>query len=396
MKKIRTGVVGVGFIGRIHIENLRRLGFVDVVAVAEKDQATADKAAEELLVPKAYGRAEDLLRDKDIDVVHLTTLNNLHYPYAKLAMEAGKHVMCEKPLAMNVKEAAELLKLARQKGVAHGVTHSMRYYPMVKQARAMVRGGDIGDVRLIHGQYLQDWLFLDTDWNWRLISKTSGISRAVADIGTHWMDMVQHITGQKIAAVSADMTTFIPTRKKPKKEVATFVVQQLGPDDYEDAPIDTEDHATIMMRFSGGAKGVLVVCQTCAGRKNYIHWEINGTKKTLEWCGEQPDSMWIGERGKPNGVFMKDPMMFHPEAAPYAQSVCGLSEGYLDSFKSVFGDLYRWIRADKPMDDSRMNWPTFVTGLQELIVVDAILESNAKKGQWVEVRYHDGAEAAYL
>ncbi len=395
MKKIRVGVIGVGFIGRIHIEALRRLGYVEVEALVSRDQKKADALAAELSVPRAYSRYEDLFRDREIDAVHITTVNNLHFPLARQAMEAGKHVMCDKPLAMNSREAAELVRIARRTGVVHGITHCMRYYPLVKQARSMVRAGEIGDVRLVHGHYLQDWLFLETDWNWRLISETSGGSRAVADIGTHWMDMVQHITGQKIAAVCADLTTFIPVRKRPKREVATFVVQQLGPGDYEDTPIDTEDHGTIMLKFSGGAKGALVVCQTCAGRKNYIHWEINGSKKTLEWNGEQPNHMWIGERGRVNGEFIKDPAMFHPEAARYAGAPCGLGEGYLDTFKNIFADMYGWIREGRPMDAAQADFPTFVTGLQELTVVDAILESQAKKGRWVEVSYRDGAEAAY-
>jgi predicted dehydrogenase len=395
MNTIRVGVIGGGFIGKIHIEALRRLGYVDVNAIVSRKQETAEAKAKELSIPKAYGDYEDLFNDEDIDVVHLTTVNSLHYPLAKQAMQKGKHVLCEKPLAMNSREAAELLKIARRQKIVHAICHNMRYYPLVKQARAMVRAGEAGDVRLIHGHYLQDWLFLETDYNWRLVSSLSGGSRAVADIGTHWLDMVQHITGQKVIAVSADLTTFIPVRKKPKVEAATYVVQELGPEDYEDVEIDTEDHGTIMLKFSGGAKGVLVVCQVCAGRKNYIHFEINGSKKTLEWNGQEPNTMWVGKRGELNGEFIKDPVMFHPDAARYAGAPCGLGEGYLDTFKNIFSDFYSWIREGKAMDEEKVTFPTFLTGLQELLLVGAILESNAKKGQWIEVTYRDGAETDY-
>lgn len=256
MERIRVGVIGVGFIGRIHIEALRRLGYVEVVAIHSRRQETADALAAELSVPKAYSDLDALLKDDEIDAVHLTTVNNLHAPMAKKAMEAGKHVLCDKPLAMNTAEAEELVRVAQKTGVVHGICHNMRYYPLVKQARAMAHAGEIGDIRLIHGHYLQDWLFLETDYNWRLISEIGGSSRAVADIGTHWMDMVQHITGQKIVKVFADLTTFIPTRRKPKVEAATYVVQDLKPSDYEDVEIDTEDHGTILLRFSGGSKGM--------------------------------------------------------------------------------------------------------------------------------------------
>ncbi|MBN1834700.1 MAG: Gfo/Idh/MocA family oxidoreductase [Spirochaetales bacterium] len=395
MDKVKVGIVGVGFIGRIHIEALRRLGYVEVVALVSRKKETADALARDLTVPKAYSRYEDLLNDKEIDAVHLTTVNNLHAPLARQAMEAGKHVLCEKPLAMNSKEAADLLKVARQTGVCHALCHNMRYYPLVKQARAMVRAGEAGEIRLVHGQYLQDWLFLETDYNWRLVSKWSGGSRAVADIGTHWLDMVQHITGQKVVEVCADLTTFIPVRKKPKVEAATYVVRKLKASDYEDVKIDTEDHGTVMLRFSGGAKGALLVSQVCAGRKNFIHFEINGSKKSLEWNGEDPNTMWVGERGKLNGEFIKDPVMFVPDAARYAHAPCGLGEGYLDTFKNVFSDFHGWIRSGRKMDEGKVGFPTFVTGLQELQLVDSVLASHAAGGKWVKVKYGQGAEADY-
>ena len=395
MNKVRVGVVGAGFIGHVHVEALRRLGFVDVVAVAEKDQAAADSAAAEMHIPKAYGKSEDMLRDKDIDAVHIATLNHLHYPLAKMAMDQGKHVLCEKPLAMESAQARDLLETAARTKVVHAVCHNMRYYPLVKQARSMVKAGEVGSVRLIHGHYLQDWLFLETDYNWRLISSVGGKSRAVADIGTHWLDMVQHITGQKVVSVYADLTTFIPLRKRPKVETATFVVQKLRPEEYVEVPVDTEDHGTIMLKFSGGAKGVLLACQVCAGRKNFIHFEINGTKKSLEWNGEDPNRMWVGQRETENLHVMKDPNLFYPEAAKYGYVAAGLGEGYLDTFKSVFSDFHSWILSGKPMDPAQANFPTFLTGLNELNIVDAVLES-ARTNAWTDVVYPADKGAVYL
>jgi predicted dehydrogenase len=395
VNKARVGVIGAGFIGHVHVEALRRLGYVEVVAVSEKDQATADAAAAELHIPKAYGNAEDMLKDREIDAIHVATLNHLHYPLAKKAMEHGKHVLCEKPLAMESAQAQDLLETARRTKVIHCICHNMRYYPLAKQARSMVQAGEVGNVRLIHGHYLQDWLFLETDYNWRLIASVGGASRAVADIGTHWMDMVQHITGQKVTSVYADLTTFIPVRKKPKAEAATFVVQNLKPQDYEDVNIDTEDHGTLMLRFSGGAKGVLIACQVCAGRKNYIHFEINGTRKSLEWNGEDPNTMWVGQRGTLNGQFMKDPNLFAADSAKYGYVAAGLGEGYLDTFKSVFADFHSWILSGKPMDVQKADFPTFLTGLNELKIVDAVLQS-ARSNSWVDVTYSPDAGERYL
>lgn len=386
MKRIKSGLIGGGFIGKIHAEAVRRLGYVDVVAIAEASQELAEQKAQELSIPKAYGDYRKIVNDPDIEVVHVLTPSQFHFPMSKAIIEAGKHVVCEKPLAMNTKETARLVNLAREKGVVNCLCHNLRYYPLVKQAREMVREGELGDIRLIHGQYMQDWLFFDTDYNWRVLAEEGGTSRAIADIGTHWFDMVHHITGQKVISVFADLTTFIKTRKKPKKEDPTFTVQELRAGDFDEVPIDTEDHGTVMLRFSGGAKGVLLACQVCAGRKNYIHFEINGSRRSIEWCGERPNLMWIGERGKVNAEFIKNPAIMDPEAAKYAQTVGGLAEGYLDTFKNIFSDVYDWIRSGKSMDMESASFPTFLTGHEELLIVDAVLTSNRKQ-EWVDVSY---------
>ena len=386
MKKIRAGIIGGGFIAQAHVEAVRRLGYIDVVAIADINQESADKVAAAMSIEKGYGDYRKMIDEAKLDTVHVLTPNSTHFPMAKYAVEKGVNVVVEKPLAMEKAEALELVKLCRENKVMNAISHNMRYYPMVKQAREMRKAGELGDIRLIHGHYLQDWLFLDTDFNWRLIAKDGGKSRAIADIGTHWLDEVMHITGQHVVEVYADLTTFIPKRKEPKVAYATYSTVELGPDDYTEKEIDTEDHGTLMLKFSGGAKGVFIACQVCAGRKNHIEWEINGTKKSIKWCGETPNHMWIGERGKPNGEFIKNPAIMYPEAAQYAQTSCGLGEGYFDTFKNLLSDYYGWLRDGKEMDEAKVPFPTFLTGLMELSIVDAVLESN-KKDAWVKVDY---------
>jgi predicted dehydrogenase len=384
MKKTRTGLVGGGFVGRIHAEALRRLGFVEVVALAEANQKLAEEIAAELSIPRAYGDYRDLIHDKDIDTVHILTPNTLHYPIAKMCIEKGKHVLCEKPLAMDSKESADLVRMAEKSGLVNVICHNLRYYPLVKQAREMVQANHLGSIRLIHGGYLQDWLLYDADYNWRVESRLGGKSRAVADIGSHWLDMIEHVTGLKVVSVFSDLTTLMPIRKKPKVELATFGEHNLRPEDYEEVSIDTEDHGTVLLRFTGGVKGVLLVCQMSAGRKNRIHFEINGSERSIAWNGEEANELWIGERGKMNGMLMKNPALMPREVAKYAGAPGGLAEGYLDTFKNLFGDVYAYIAEGSKPGRKQPDFPNFKVGHERLLIVDAVLKSQAS-GKWVNV-----------
>jgi predicted dehydrogenase len=386
MRHVKAGLIGGGFVGALHAEALRRLGYVEVVAIAEANQELAQAKAEELAIPNAYADYRELINDPGIEVVHVLTPNSFHYPMITACIEAGKHVICEKPLAMNSEESTELVRLAKENNIINCVSHNLRYYPLVKQARAMVQAGEIGEVRLVHGHYLQDWLLFETDYNWRVEADIGGKSRAIADIGTHWLDMVQHITGQQVVSVFADLTTFIPVRKKPKREIETFAEQTLRPEDYEHVNIDTEDHGTVLVRFSGGAKGVFIACQVCPGRKNWLHFEINGSKHSLDWNAEQPNHLWIGARGEVNREFIKNPAIMAPDAAKYACTPGGLGEGYHDTFKSLFSDVYGWVRDGKRMNETEADFPTFLTGHQEIAIVEAVLKSN-ESSQWVDVGY---------
>lgn len=385
MKKIKVGVVGVGFVGPIHIENLRRLGIVEVAAVAMRNQEKANKAAERLGVAKAYGDWEKLVADEDIDVVHITAPNILHFPVAKACIEAGKHVVCEKPLTLDVKEAKILVKLAKKRKVVNATTYNMGFYPMIRQAKEIVASGGLGKIFLVHGKYLQDWLSRDSDYNWRVEAKLGGKSRVVADIGSHWMQMVQLITGKRIISVYADTTIFIPIRKKPTITIPTHSERELMPGEYKNIKVDTEDHATIMFRFEDGIKGVLIAAQVCPGRKQRIEWEINGSERSLAWCGEEPNVLWIGERSKSNGILIKDVNLMEKNARQYVHYPGGLAEGYPDSWKNIFMKIYQYIASGSLEKNIRPDFPTFEEGLELQILIDSVLESG-EKNEWIDIK----------
>jgi predicted dehydrogenase len=378
---IRVGVVGTGFIGPVHLEALRRNN-VSVVGLVEATHELASRKATELGIPKAYESFEALLADPDIDVVHLATPNFLHYPQAKAALEAGKHVVCEKPLATTSKESADLVRITKETGKVNAINFNIRFYPMVHQARSMVQSGEIGDVFILQGSYLQDWLLLETDWNWRLEPNLGGTLRAVGDIGSHWLDLMSFVTGLKVKEVFADFKTFHPIRKKPLKELETFTGKMLTPEDYEDKPIKTEDYASILLHYENGVHGILTVSQVSSGRKNRIHFEINGSKSSLSWNGERPNELWIGQRSGPNQVMMKDPSLLSPEALATASYPGGHNEGFPDTFKQLYTKVYNYILAG---DFSvTPDFPTFADGHYEQVLCEAI-ETSAKENRWVDV-----------
>ncbi|MCL2588665.1 MAG: Gfo/Idh/MocA family oxidoreductase [Oscillospiraceae bacterium] len=377
MSKVKVGVIGTGFIGPAHIEALRRLGYVDVLALADVDEKTAREKADLLCIEKAYGDYRDLLADDEIAVVHICTPNHLHYPMAKEALLAGKHVICEKPLAMNAKEAYELVELAKEKGLLNAVHYNMRYYPLVQQAKTMVEKGELGRILAINGSYQQDWLFFETDYNWRLDSKLSGETRAVADIGTHWFDMMEFITGLRIQKLCADFATFHPQRKKPLKPIETYTGKLLEASDYTEVPIDTEDYASVLLRYENGAHGSFTTNQVAAGRKNRCYFEIYGDKQAIWWDSESPNELWIGKRDGNNEVMIKDPSLMHPEAVAFAAFPGGHPEGFPDTSRQMFAEVYRHIR-----DGSTDKFPNFLDGARELDLCDAIFES-AKSEKWV-------------
>ena len=379
MNNIGAAVVGAGFIGPVHVEALRRLG-ITVTGILGCDRAESESAMQTLGLPKAYRDLDEILADDAVDAVHLAVPNVLHYEFAKRALNAGKHVMCEKPLAMNSTESAELAELAASKDLAAAVCYNIRFYPLNLEARDMAARGDLGDVYAINGSYVQDWLFYDTDYNWRVLADQGGQLRAIADIGTHWMDLVLSITGLEVEAVMADLKTVHEVRNRPKGEVETFTGKTTQQIQTEPVEITTEDYGCVMFRFTGGARGSLYVSQVTAGRKNCLRWEISGSKCALAFNSESPNELWIGRRDGPNQSLLRDPALVADVPRGYINYPGGHNEGFPDAFKQCFRSFYDYIAAGnfaaKPM------YPTFDEGHREVILCEAILESHRHQ-KWV-------------
>jgi predicted dehydrogenase len=380
-QNIGVAIAGTGFIGPAHLEALRRNG-IQVIGLAESSAELAQQKAGELGIPKAYDSFEALLADPLVDVVHLATPNYLHHPQARAALLAGKHVVCEKPLAMNSEESADLVKVAAETGLVNAINFNIRFYPLAHQARTMVQNGELGNLFILQGSYTQDWLLLPTDWNWRLEPDLGGTLRAVGDIGSHWLDLLTFISGLRVAQVYADFKTFHPFRKKPKKPVDTFTSKLLTEEDYIDQEIHTEDYATILLHYENGAHGVLTVSQVSAGRKNRLFYEINGSKASLSWNSERPNEMWVGRRDGPNQMVMKDPSLMGAEARAITSYPGGHNEGFPDTFKQLHGKIYAYLLAGD--FNRKPDFPTFADGHYEMLLCEAV-ERSAREGRWVEV-----------
>ena len=362
MQRFRAAVIGSGFMGRTHVEALRRLGTVDVTEIAS-------------------GSAADLkllLADPSIDVLHICTPNALHFEAAAAALEAGKHVICEKPLATCANDARKLVTLARERSLRHATNHNLRYYPMVQQMRAMREAGAFGEVLVVQGTYSQDWLLYDTDWNWRVEARVGGPSRVMADIGSHWCDMAEHVTGLRITSLCADLQTFHKTRKQPSGKRDTF--QSAGNADRRETVVDTEDFGSVQFHMGECTRGAFTASQVSAGRKNRLVMEIYGTRGSAAWDQERPDELWTGSRESGNGLMLKDPSLMAPAARSYADFPGGHSEGYDDTFKQLFRRFYQSV-ADP---HAPCEYPLFDDGLRQLVLVEAELESNRRRG-WIEV-----------
>ena len=381
-KTIGVGVAGTGFIGPAHVEGLHRNAIQVIGLLGSSKDKTKQKAAE-LGIPRVYNSLAEMLADPDIDVVHFATPNHLHHPHARAALLAGKHVVCEKPLAMTSQESSELVQLAAERQLVNAVNFNIRMYPLAHQARSMVQSGELGDVFILQGSYLQDWLLFPTDWNWRLEPNLGGNLRAVGDIGSHWLDLLTFITGLHVEEVYADFKTFHPIRKKPTKPLETFAGKILTPEDYVDQPVSTEDYATIILHYENGVRGIVTVSQVSAGRKNRLFYEINGSKSSLAWDSEKPNELWIGHRTEPNEMLMKDPSLLSPEARAVTSYPGGHNEGFPDTFKQLYAKVYDYIISG---DFTKTpDFPTFADGHYELQLCEAI-ERSAREKSWVKVK----------
>jgi predicted dehydrogenase len=316
--------------------------------------------------------------------VHNTTPNHLHVPVIRAALAAGKHVVSDKPLATSSDAAWRLWKAASDAGVVHAVTFNYRGNPLVQQARVMIARGDIGPVHFVHGAYLQDWLLEATDFSWRLEPEKGGPSSAVGDIGSHWCDLVEHVAGQRIAAVLADLTTVVATRMKPSTSSEAFSSAADGR--REPVAIESEDLATILLRFDGGAKGSMSIGQVCAGHKNDFWFEACGGRASLRWLQERQNELWIGRRDAANSVLMKDPSLLDPGVRRYAHLPGGHQEAWADAFCNVLRDVYGVIESGGAAGDATPAFATFEDGYRSTCIVDAVLESHRRGGAWTNVR----------
>jgi predicted dehydrogenase len=383
MKHIKVGLIGTGYIGLVHLEMLRRIVGVEVLAVADTNRELALRAAEKLNIPRVYGAASELIDDREIEVIHNCAPNCVHFEINQRAILAGKEVLSEKPLALNSRESAELVALAKKQNTLTAINFCYRYYPVVQEAAARARRGDLGEVRAFVGHFLQDWLFLETDYSWRLDPEIAGGANVIADLGSHWCDLVQFITGRKIAEVMAELHTCLPRRRKPKSGPLSFSVQQAG--EYEDVEVRLDDYAALFVRLDNGARGNFTTCQVAAGRKVDIDLQVFGSGESYAWSHVTPNALWIGHRDRGNEVFYESPQLQTEETRKYATLPTGHPMGYHDAVASLFRDYYEALTAKRDGRDYEVRFPDFETGHEEMCVIDAAVESNAL-GKWVKVR----------
>jgi predicted dehydrogenase len=382
--RIGMGLVGAGFVGPHHVDAVRRLGFVDIVAVAGSNDASGRQKADTLGARKGYGSYQALIDDPDVQVVHNATPNHLHYAVTSAALAKGKHVISDKPLAMTAAESKKLVAEAKQSGLVTAVTFNYRGNPLVQHARSAIQKGEIGTPRFIHGYYLQDWLLKDTDYSWRLDPEKGGSSSALGDIGSHWCDLAQHLTGLRITHVLGDITTCIPQRKRPRGSREAFQTGATGDVDLVD--IKVEDLASVLVRFDNGAKGTFSVGQVCPGHKNDLVVEVCGSTSSVKWRQEQQNELWFGHRDRGNEVLQKDPSLVNDAARGYAHLPGGHQEAWADAFCNLMRDIYAVIAAGKPYPAMPPAVATFEDGYRANCVVEAILQSARSGGVWTEVR----------
>jgi predicted dehydrogenase len=372
--RLQAAIAGTGFIGRVHARSARLAG-AQLAGVAASSPEAAQTAAAELRADRAFDSAEAMVRDPGIDVVHICTPNHLHLPLAEAALAAGKHVICEKPLALDVAGAQRLVDAAAESGLHAAVPFVYRYYPTVREARERVGSGQTGALRLIHGTYLQDWLLRPDDDNWRVDERLGGASRAFADIGSHWCDLAEFVSGHRIVRVSARMLTAVPERISA---AGRHAFEPAG-DGGEARSVTTEDAAIVQFETDSGAIGSTVVSQISAGRKNRLWIELDGAEEALAFDQEHPEELWCGRR-ETLTIVRRDPATLSPAAARFAFLPGGHPQGYADCFDAFVADFYGGVRSGSAV----AGMPTFSDGLRAALITDAVLTSSREE-RWVEV-----------
>jgi predicted dehydrogenase len=374
-RTFRVGVAGTGFIGAVHARAARLAG-ARLVGVAASTPERSAEAAHRLGAERAFESAQALAEAPDIDVVHVCTPNHLHLPVAEAALAAGKHVVCEKPLAVDVPGALRLTELAGGSGQWATVPFVYRYNATVREARERVRSGRTGAVHLMHGTYLQDWLLRPEDDNWRVEADLGGPSRAFADIGSHWCDLAEFVTGHRITRLAARMLTAVPDRVRADHREA-FAGGDGGGGELR--AVGTEDAAVVQFETDRGAIGSTVISQISAGRKNRLWLEVDGAEESVAFDQEETESLWCGRREGAT-IVKRDPAFLSPPAARLAWLPAGHAQGYADCFDAFVADTYASIRSGEPVD----GLPVFADGLRTALITDAVL-SAAREDRWVDV-----------
>jgi predicted dehydrogenase len=371
---LRAAIAGAGFIGAVHARSSRLAG-AQVVGISASSAVRAVEAAAELGVERAFASSEELVAADDIDVVHICTPNHLHLPLAEAALAAGKHVICEKPLALDAAGARRLVDAAAAGDRQAAVPFVYRYYPTVREARERIRTGEAGPLRLLHGTYLQDWLLSAEDDNWRVDAELGGASRAFADIGSHWCDLAEFVSGHRITRLSARTLTAVPERRRSGGARAFGAAGADG----ELRAIGTEDAAVVQFETDQGALGSAVISQISAGRKNRLWLELDGAEEAFAFDQEEPESLWLGRREAAT-IVRRDPAHLSAPAARLATLPAGHPQGYADCFDLFVADVYAAIHGASERDGV----PGFRDGLRAAEITGAVLES-AREQRWIEV-----------
>jgi predicted dehydrogenase len=359
--RLRSCIVGTGFAGTVHARAVRAAGGV-IAAVAGSSADSGLAAVERLGAERYVARAADLVTANDIDVVHICTPNHSHADLAERALAAGKHVICEKPLAMDTGSAQRLAELAVSAGTVTAIPFVYRFYPMVRDARARVRRGDTGPLHLLHGSYLQDWLSSTEDNDWRVDPRLGGVSRAFADIGVHWCDLIEFISGHRISRLSSRLLT-AHSRRRHNGQMAA---------------VGTEDAATVQFETDQGALGSVVISQVSPGHKNRLWFSLDGTDASLSFDQQAPESLWVGSREQ-NISVIRGAAAQGTDADTYSLLPAGHPQGYQDSFTAFVSDVYSAVNGKKPD-----GLPTFADGLRAAVLTGSVLQS-AESQSWVEV-----------
>ncbi len=384
MKRYRVAVIGTGYIGVVHIEQLLRLPGLEIAGVADRDMGIARTTAARYGIPRVYDGAEEILQDDSIDVIHNCTPNNLHFEINSRAMEAGKHVFSEKPLALSAAESGQLVQLAEKHDRVTGIGFCYRYYPVLQEAAARIARGDIGTIYNISGSYLQDWLLYATDYSWRLDPQMAGVSNIIGDLGSHWCDLAQFISGLKIEEVMADVRTTLPSRKRPKwGQVLTF--SGTADTEYEEVSVELDEYGAMLLRFEGGARGTFTTSQLAAGRKCHIDIQIYGSEGSIAWNHERPAELWMGHRNEANQIFFESPLLQMESTRKYAKLPSGHPMGYMDAMLNLFSDFYTAITLKDAEQEPDYKYPAFRDGHAEMLVLEAALRSK-KNGMWSSIQ----------